>query len=207
MKWSRKKKSLSATERDEEKRAAFRLKQKSLDPNSLVVLDETATNLALISLYGYAPVGERVYGTVPRNYGPNLTMICALTVQGMKAETAVLLEGSTDRRTFELYIRQFLCPTLSPGQIVILDNLAAHNSEDVRAAIGERGCEVLFLPPYSPDLSPIELAFSKIKQYLRTVAARTRDALEEALEKALALITPQEAVAFFQHCGYFLMAQ
>jgi transposase len=127
--WSRKKKSLSATERDEAKRTAFRAKQASLDVNKLVVVDETSTNLALTSLYGYAPVGERVYGTVPRNHGANVTMIAALTAQGMHAATAIVFEGGTDARTFELYVRQFLCPTLLPGQIVLLDKVAAHDSE------------------------------------------------------------------------------
>jgi transposase len=207
MGWSRKKKSLCATERDEDKRTAFRAKQAGLDVNKLVVVDETSTNLALTSLYGYAPVGERVYDSVPRNHGANVTMIAALTAQGMSNETAIVFEGGTDARTFELYIRQFLCPTLLPGQIVILDNLAAHDSEGVRAAIQERGCELLFLPPYSPDLTPTLIAFSKIKQFLRQVAARTRKALEDALDKALALIKPEEALAFFRHCGYSLAGQ
>jgi transposase len=207
MKVSRKKKTLQASERDETKRATFRAKQADLDPTKLVVLDETATNLGLTSLYGYSPIGERVYGSVPRNYGKNLTMLAALTLAGMPAETAVFFEGGTDRLTFELYIRDFLCPTLSPGQIVILDNLAAHDSAEVRAAIEACQCEVLFLPPYSPDLSPIELAFSKIKQYLRQVGARTRQALEEALQQALTLITPQDAEAYFKHCGYSLAVQ
>jgi transposase len=207
MGWSRKKKSLRATERDEAKRAAFRARQASLDVNKLVVLDETSTNLALTSLYGYAPIGERVYGSVPRNYGVNLTMLAALTVQGMSSQTAVVFEGGTDARTFELYIQEFLAPTLLPGQIVILDNLAAHDSEGVRAAIHQRGCELLFLPPYSPDLTPTLIAFSKIKQFLRQVAARTRHSLEEALEKALALIKPEEALAFFRHCGYPVAGQ
>ena len=207
MGWSRKKKSLKATERDEAKRAAFRARQANLDVNKLVVLDETSTNLALTSLYGYAPIGERVYGSVPRNYGANLTMLAALTVQGMSSQTAVVFEGGTDTRTFELYIQEFLAPTLLPGQIVLLDNLAAHDSDGVRTAIEEQGCELLFLPPYSPDLTPIELAFSKIKQFLRQVAARTRQALEEALEKALALIKPEEALAFFRHCGYSVPVQ
>ena len=207
MGWSRKKKSLKATERDEVKRAAFKAKQASLDVNKLVVLDETSTNLALTSLYGYAPIGQRVYGAVRRNYGAKVTMIAALTVQGLRSQTAVVFEGGTDARTFELYIRQFLAPTLIPGQIVLLDNLAAHDSEGVRAIIQERGCELLFLPPYSPDLTPTLIAFSKIKQFLRQVAARTRHSLEEALEKALALIKPEEALAFFRHCGYPVAVQ
>ena len=207
MRWSRKKKSLSASERDEGKRTAFKARQASIEVNKLVVVDETSTNLALTSLYGYAPIGERVYGSAPRNHGANVTMIAALTVQGMSSQTAIVFEGGTDARTFELYIRQFLAPTLVSGQIVLLDNLAAHDSEGVRAAIKERGCELLFLPPYSPDLTPIELAFSKIKQFLRHLAARTRQALEEALQKALALIKPEEALAFFRHCGYSLTGQ
>lgn len=183
MGWSRKKKSLKATERDEPKRATFKARQATLDVNKLVVLDETSTNLALTRVYGYAPIGERVYGLVPRNYGANLTMIAALTVQGMSSQTAVVFEGGTDTRTFELYIQEFVAPTLLPGQIVLLDNLAAHDSKGVRAAVEERGCELLFLPPYSPDLTPIELAFSKIKQFLRHLAARTRPPWKKPLKK------------------------
>jgi transposase len=202
IRYSRKKKTLVATERDETKRENFRLKQANLELSKLVVLDETATNLGMTSRYAYSLIGKRAYGTAQRNHGKNITMLAAFTLTGMAAETAIVLEGSVDSKIFDLFIRDYLCPTLLPGQIVILDNLAAHGSESVRSAIEAKGCELLFLPPYSPDFSPIELAFSKIKEYLRQKATRSRAGLEEALTQALALITPQDAANYFRHCGY-----
>jgi transposase len=193
---------VTASERDETKRESFRQKQASLALDKLVVLDETATNLGMTSRYAYSPIGKRAYGTAPRNHGKHITMLAAFTRTGMAAETAIMLEGSVDSKIFDLYIRDYLCPTLSPGQIVILDNLAAHGSESVRVAIEAKGCELLFLPPYSPDFSPIELAFSKIKEFLRQQAARSKEGLEEALTQALAKITPQDATNYFRHCGY-----
>lgn len=200
-----KKKSLGATERNEEERAAWREKACSLPTDALVFIDETGSNIALTPLYARAPKGERARGTVPRNRGKNTTLIAALSLSGMGA--AMILPGSANTTAFELYVEQVLAPSLYAGQIVVMDNLQAHKSAQVRTAIEAKGCQLLFLPSYSPDLSPIEEAFSKLKTALRRAGARTREALEEAIAQALLTITAQDAQGWFQHCGYLLPGQ
>ena len=191
---------MGATERNEEERAAWREKASSLPTDSLVFIDETGSNIALTPLYARAPKGERATGKVPRNRGKNTTLIAALSLSGMGA--ALILEGSANTVAFELYVDQVLAPSLQAGQIVVMDNLQAHKSARVKQAIEAKGCQLLFLPGYSPDLSPIEEAFSKLKSALRRTAARTREALEEAIAQALLTITAQDAQGWFQHCGY-----
>ncbi len=115
----------------------------------------------------------------------------------------MILEGATDTLAFESYIEQVLAPSLQPGQIVVMDHLSAHTGPKVRQAIQAKGCHLLFLPSYSPDLSPIEGAFSKLKAFLRRVGPRTRQDLYEAVSQALDAITPQDALGWFSHCGYF----
>jgi transposase len=203
--WTRKKKSLGATERNEEERAIWRANASKLPTESLVVIDETGSNIALTPLYARAPKGERARGSVPRNRRKNTTLIAALSLKGMGA--ALVLEGSANTTAFELYVEQVLTPSLHAGQIVVMDNLRAHKSARVRTAIEAKGCQLLFLPSYSPDLSPIEEAFSKLKTALRRAGARTREALEEAIAQALLSITAQDAQGWFQHCGYLLPDQ
>ena len=200
--WTRKKKSLGATERNEQERVTWRENASKLPTESLVFLDECGSNIALAPLYARAPKGERARGSVPRNRGKNTTLIAALSLEGMGA--ALILEGSANTTALRLYIEQVLAPTLQAGQIVIMDNLQAHKSARVRLAIEAKGCQLLFLPGYSPDLSPIEEAFSKLKTALRRAGARTREALEEAIAQALLTITAQDAQGWFQHCGYLL---
>jgi len=163
-------------------------------------VDETGSHIAMTPLYAYAPRGERAIGKVPRNYGANLTLIASLSLQGMGE--AFLLDGSADAAVFEAYIEQILAPSLRPGQIVILDNLSIHQGHRVKQAIEAKGCHLLFLPAYSPDFSPIEEAFSKLKTILRRVSARTREALQKAIIQALPSITTQDALGWFLHCGY-----
>ena len=163
-------------------------------------VDETGTHIALTPLYAYAPRGQRAYGKVPRNYGANTTLIASLSRQGMGE--ALILEGAADTATFEVYIEHILVPSLHPGQIVIMDNLSIHLSARVRQVIEAKGCHLLFLPAYSPDLSPIEEAFSKLKAYLRRVGARTHEALFEAIAAALLTVTAADARGWFTHCGY-----
>ena len=141
-----------------------------------VVLDESGTNLNLTRLYARAPRGQRAYGTIPRNTPRNTTVIAALTTAGMGP--AMLLEGAMDTAAFEAYLEHFLAPSLVPGQIVLMDNLNAHRSARTRALITTRGCDLWYLLAYSPDLSPTEHAFSKLKSSLRRAAARTQEALE-----------------------------
>ncbi len=174
---------------------------KQVDANRLVVVDETGSNIGLTPLYAWAPKGKRAYGSIPRNYGKNTTLLASLSLSGMGA--SMLLEGATDAVAFETYIDQVLAPSLQTGQIVVMDNLSAHTGPKVRQAIAAKGCHLLFLPAYSPDLSPIEEAFSKIKAFLRRVGARTREDLYEALAQALDLITAHDALGWFAHCGYF----
>ena len=117
------------------------------------------------------------------------------------------IEGSTTKEVFEAYVEHFLAPTLREKQIVVMDNLSAHKGQRARKLIEDRGCELLFLPPYSPDLNPIEEAFSKVKRFLRVTGARTREALVEAIGKALDTVTAQDAKGFFAHCGYRMVGQ
>jgi len=152
-----------------------------------------------------APKGERAYGRVPRNRGKNTTLLASMTHEGMGPSMAVV--GSTKKAVFEAYVEKVLAPSLRPGQVVILDNLGAHRGERVSELVQARGCKLVFLPPYSPDFSPIEEAFSKIKALLRKAKARQRDTLVEAIGSALSAITAQDAVGYFGHCGYPLGAQ
>ena len=151
-------------------------------------------------LYAYAPRGQRAVGKVPRNYGATMTLIASLSMQGMGE--ALILDGAADAAAFEVYVAQVLAPSLHAGQVVVLDNLSIHQGTGVKEAIEARGCRLLFLPTYSPDFSPIEEAFSKLKTLLRRVGARTREALQEAIATALTLITAQDALGWFTHCGY-----
>jgi transposase len=181
-------------------RVAWRKQTAHLESSDLVFVDETGSHIAMTPLYAYAPRGKRAYGKVPRNYGAIMTVIASLSLSGMGP--AFLLDGSADSAAFAIYIEQILAPSLRPGQIVVLDNLSIHLGPRVRQAIEARGCRLLFLPAYSPDFSPIEEAFSKLKTYLRRVGARTREALQEAIAQALDLITVTDACGWFTHCGY-----
>lgn len=163
-------------------------------------LDETSTHTSLCRRYARAPRGVRAYGYVPRNHGHNVTLLAALTPDGIGP--SMTLAGSIDSAAFSAYVQRFLVPSLHPGQVVILDNLSAHKSATARQAIEAVGCELRFLPPYSPDFNPIELAFAKIKSRLRAAAARDPASLEQATAQAIARITPADAHAFYAHCGF-----
>ena len=180
--------------------------QKRLEVKRLRVLDESSVNVAMTRQYGWAPQNERCYGQAPRNWGKNITVLSTLTLEGIDVENSIWFEGSLNRTIFEVYLLEILGPHLQAGEIIILDNLAAHLSERAKSELEKKGCKLLFLPAYSPDMSPIELAFSKMKAHLRAVGARTKEALEKALEEALTLITAQDALAWFKHCGYNIPA-
>jgi transposase len=143
---------------------------------------------------------------VPRNHGHNTTLVAALTPDGL-LEPWLLIAGAMTSESFEWYIRDELAPQLQPGQVVVLDNLSAHKSPSLREALAARGCDLLFLPAYSPDFTPIEQAFSKVKAILRGLGARTQEALQEAVRLAIATITPDDAAAWFANAGYPLPAQ
>jgi transposase len=171
-----------------------------VDASRLVVVDECGSNIALTPLYGRAPKGQRAYGSVPRNRGKNTTLLTSLSLEGVGA--SLIIEGAVNTPVFEAYVEQILAPSLAAGQIVVLDNLSVHKGARVRQLIEARGCELLFLPAYSPDYSPIEEAFSKLKAFLRRIGARTHEALQEAIAQALETITTQDSLGWFTHCGY-----
>jgi transposase len=172
------------------------------DLERLKFVDESGVNLALTRLFGRAPKGQRVVDAVPKNYGENVTLLGALSLAGVEALMTV--NGATDGAVFLTFVREVLAPTLAPGDVVIWDNLGAHRSVSVRAAVEARGARLVFLPPYSPDLNPRERCWSKLKTYLRAAKARTRETLEAAIKHALATVTEADARAWFRHCGYAL---
>jgi transposase len=196
------KKSPVAQERDEEARGLWRWLASRFDARRLVFVDECGTHLAMSRLYCRAPKGERAYGRVPRNRGKNTTLIASITLGGAMGEESVAIEGATDAEVFAAYVERFLAPTLSEGQVVVLDGLGAHRTQRARELVEERGADLVFLPAYSPDLNPIEEAFSKIKTIVRKAGARTREALVEAIGRALAAVTPEDAAGWFDHAGY-----
>lgn len=199
------KKSLIASERNEAARQAWRDRAAGIEPRRWVWLDETGSHRSLTRRYARGPRGERAVGRVPSRRGQNRTLITTLTLDGFGP--GLLLDGALNRAAFEAYVDQILAPTLRPGQIVVADNLRAHDSDAARAAIEARGAELWFLPGYSPDLNPIEEAFSKLKALLRRAAARAHEALAEAIWDALRAITPADARGYFTHCGYPLQDQ
>ena len=150
--------------------------------------------------YGRAPRGERVREGTPAGHWRTLTVLSARSLRGVVA--AMTVEAPTDGDVFLAYVEQVLCPRLQPGPVVVMDNLPAHKVEGVRGLIEAAEAELLYLPPYSPDFNPIEQAWSKVKQHLRSAKARTRETLESATTDALATITPDNAAAWFAHCGY-----
>jgi transposase len=163
-------------------------------------IDEAGSNIAMTSKYGRAKPGERVVESVPQNYGENISMLAAISLEGLAAPMTI--EGAVDGLVFLEYVRQVLCPTLKAGDVVVMNNLSSHKVKGVKEAIEVVGAKVLYLPPYSPDLNPIEKCWSKIKTYLRQAKARTREALEQALKEALLLVTEADAKGWFRSCGY-----
>ena len=196
------KKTLEASERNEEERQEWRKKAKDLDVNKCRFIDETGSNVALTRRYARAPKGKRAIGSIPRNRGKNMTLISDLSLAGLGE--LFIIDGAANGDLFEAYVEHILVPTLHPGETVIMDNLSIHKKKKVQQLIEAQGCQVLFLPPYSPDFSPIEEAFSKVKAVLRGIGARTREALQEALEYACATITTSDALGWFRHCGYLV---
>lgn len=191
---------MGAAERSEVARAAWHDLTRYLPADRLLLLDECGSRIALTPLSARAPRGVRAFGSVPRNRGKNTTLIAGLSLSGMPAP--LILEGAVDTLAFEAYVEQVLVPPLTPGQVVVLDNLSVHTGTRVRQASGAKGCQLLFLPAYSPDLTPIEEAFSKLKAFLRRVGARPHEALVEAIGQAGKQVTAHDAHGWFWHCGY-----
>jgi transposase len=201
-----KKKTLVATEQRREdvqaEREQFRHEMAEVDAKDMVYVDESGVTTSLTRLYGRAPRGQRVVDHVPHGHWKVLTILGALTSEGIQA--AMTVDSATDSEVFRTYVEQVLIPVLRPGQVVILDNLQAHKAAGVQEAIAAVGCRVRYLPPYSPDLNPIEPAWSKLKSYLRAVKARARGVLDEAVAAGLQRITAQDARGYITHCGYSL---
>ncbi len=168
----------------------------------LKFLDEAGSNIAMTRLYGRAPPGRRVVESVPQNYGENVSMLAAISVAGVSAPMTIT--GAVDGLVFLEYVKQVLCPTLAEGETVVMDNLSAHKIAGVRQAIEAKGARLLYLPPYSPDLNPIEKCWAKIKTYLRKAKARTYETLTAALKEALLTITTADIRGWFASCGYSL---
>jgi transposase len=166
----------------------------------LKFVDESGVNRAMTRLYGRAPKGERVVGAVPHHSGTHVTMPGALGVQGLQAVMTV--DGATDAEVFRTYVKRVLGPTLAPGDIVVMDHLRAHKAVGVQQSIARRGARLLYLPPDSPDLSPIEPCWSKVQTGLRKAKARLREALDSAITDVLATVTQTDAHGWFRHCGY-----
>jgi transposase len=169
-------------------------------PEHLVFVDESGARTNMTRLYGWGPVGERVPCAVPHGHWKTCTMLAAVRLSGPLA--AVTIDAAVNADAFVLWVEQVLVPCLRPGDVVVMDNLPAHKSPAVAAAIQSVGASLRYLPPYSPDFNPIENLWSKVKTSLRAAAARTFDALGDAIDQALASITRQDCHGFFGNCGY-----
>ena len=204
----RQKKTLIAAEQDTQRvkdlRFAYRLWSLTIDPRNLVFIDETGIHLAMTRLYGRAPIGERLYDSeAPKDGGQNISLIGGMSLDGLIATMSVV--GSVNTEVFLYYIQEILIPQLWVGALVVMDNLPVHHAMVVREAIEAVGAKVVFLPPYSPDLSPIELCWSKLKQLLRSAKARTREALDQALTQIInECISEDDVLGWFAHCGLFI---
>lgn len=171
-----------------------------IDPNRFVFLDESGVTTDMTRLYGRARRGQRIHEGTPYRRWRTVTLLGAVNVNGWQAVMTV--EAATDGDVFLAYLREVLCPTLQPGQVVVMDNLAAHKVDGVRKLIEDAGATLRYLPPYSPDFNPIEPCWSVVKQRLRQLKARSLDALDVAIPQALSLISPSIAQNCFRHCGY-----
>jgi transposase len=182
------------------RRAAWFEGQLDLDPSTLVFIDETGASTKMARRHGRAPRGQRLRSSVPHGHWKTTTFVGGLRLDGMTAP--MVLDGPMTGGWFLAYVEQILVPTLRPGDVVILDNLAAHKNAAVRRAIEAAGAQLRFLPPYSPDLNPIENAFAKLKALLRKAAARTVDQLWSAIANAIDTFTPIECANYFAAAGY-----
>ena len=181
-------------------RAAYLEALQTEDFTRFKFVDETSTNLTYCRRYARAEGGQRAPQATPLHGGPNVTLVAALTPNGLQA--AMTVSGAVNGDVFAAYLQQVLGPTLVPGDVVVLDNLPAHKVAGLAELVEVRGARLLYLPPYSPDFNPIELAFSKLKTWLRTAQARTRDALEAVIQTASEWVSEADAKNWFGHCGY-----
>ena len=197
------KKSLHAIERDREenrkRREEFLQRLQTIPPEKLIFLDESGVTTQMTRGYARASGGRRVHEATPGGHWKILTILSALSLGGLLA--TMTIEEATDGDIFLAYLEQVLGPKLRPGDVVVMDNLSAHKVAGVEQLIQAAGAELLYLPPYSPDLNPIEKAWAKLKQLLRSAKARTAEALDQAIAELLPQITPENAQAWFRHSG------
>ena len=193
---------MRAAERNNYKRGWFRRRARHLRQRRFVFVDESAVNTAMTRRYGRAPKGERAHDSAPRNYGAHTSLIGAMGLRGLVATLTV--EGAVDAEVFNAYAERVLGPRLRRGDVVVLDNLGAHRASRIEEVAESRGAQVLWLAPYSPDFSPIEQCWSKIKAYLRGAKARTQEQLDQALAAAIKMVTKSDIRGWFKHCGYSL---
>jgi transposase len=185
-----------------QRRTQWRQDQGALDAAQLIFIDETWAKTNMTRLRGRAPRGERLVAKVPHGHWKTSTLIAALGLPGVRC--AAVLDGPVNKDAFEAFVQQVLVPTLRPGDVVVLDNLSSHKGVVAKGLIESAGARLVFLPPYSPDLNPIEMVFSKIKQALRSLACRTQQALWDAMQGVLQSVTASDAANCFRHCGYTL---
>jgi transposase len=191
-----------ASERNNYKRGWFRRRVSGIDPERLIFIEEAAVNTAMTRHFGHAAPGERAVESVPRNYGEQTSMISALGLRGLVA--TMTLEGAVDILAFDAYINEVLAAELNEGDVMILDNLNVHKASQIEQVAAARGARVIWLALYSPDMSPIEQCWSKIKQLLRAAKARTREELEKALVRAMKSVTSSDIRGWFNYCGYLV---
>lgn len=183
----------------------WKASQLGLDPAKLIFIDETWATTNMTRLRGRAPVGERLVYKVPHGHWKTTTLIAALDCKGMRCSTVV--DGAINQEVFESFVEQVLAPVLHAGDMVILDNLSSHKGVRTRMLVEAKGATVVYLPPYSPDLNPIEMGFSKLKQLMRSAEHRSKEKLWSDMQRMLDQITPSDAQGFFRHCGYAIQVK
>lgn len=185
-----------------QRRDQWKIEQSQYDARRLIFIDETWAKTNMTRLRGRSPRGERLIAKVPHGHWNTTTLIAALGIEGVRCSTVV--DGPVDGDVFEAFVAQVLVEQLRPGDLVVMDNLSSHKRDGTRKRIEERGAKLMFLPPYSPDLNPIEMIFSKVKQLLRSLSCRRRDELWKAMQRVLDQVTTSDAENCFRHCGYSL---
>jgi transposase len=191
---------LIAGERSHRKRAWFWRRMKKVLHERLKFIDESGVTTVLTRLFGRAAPGERVQESVPKNYGQSTSVVSLIGLTGV--ETTMLVEGAVDTLVFNAFCENFVRPCLRVGDVLVLDNLGAHRASRIEEIAESCGARVIWLPPYSPDFSPIEQMWSKLKTYLRKAKARTKEELDRAISEGLKLITESDCRGWFKHCGY-----
>lgn len=184
------------------KRRDFIEKMKQLDPSCLIYIDEAGSTVAMTRARARSPKGARAFGAVPRCRGTVTTIIGALTIHGLSE--VMTIEGGTTGAVFKTFIEHTLLKRLGPNNVIVMDNLGAHHAKEVTAVIEGTGAKILFLPPYSPELNPIEEAWSKVKEYIRSREPRTIERLDAVIAEAAERVTPDDARGWIEHAGYHL---